>query len=124
MGFRDDDADDVDVDVGVNNNNDDDDDHDDDDDDNDIDDDDDDDDDGDDDDEISTTEGVNSRHPSAQMDNTKNLKKHWPCAVKTHFPGQHTLPGRKYMNIDTFQFSDTHIIVTQVYNKCVIHRYI
>ena len=51
----------------------------------------------DDDDEMSRHEGVNFRHPSAQMDDTENLTKHWPCAVKTHFPGQHIRPGRIYM---------------------------
>ena len=28
------------------------------------------------------------------MDDIPNLIKHWPCAVKTHFPRQHTRPGR------------------------------
>ena len=36
----------------------------------------------------------NIRHPFAQLDDTGNLTKHWPCAVKTHFPGQHIRPGR------------------------------
>ena len=30
----------------------------------------------------------NSRHPSGEMDDIPNLRKHWPCAVKTH-----TTPG-------------------------------
>ena len=34
------------------------------------------------------------RHPFAQTNDTGNLTKHWPCAVKTHFPGQHIRPGR------------------------------
>ena len=38
--------------------------------------------------------GTQSRHPSGEMDDIPNLIKHWPCAVKTHFPGQHTRPGR------------------------------
>ena len=45
-------------------------------------------------DEMNGNQGVNVRHPSAQMDDTENLTKHWPCAVKTHFPGQHIRPGR------------------------------
>ena len=52
------------------------------------------DDDDDDDDEISRNEEIDFRHPSAQMDDTENLTKHWPCAVKTHFPWQHIRPGR------------------------------
>ena len=32
------------------------------------------------------------------MDDTENLTKHWPCAVKTHFPGQHTSAGRMVTN--------------------------
>ena len=28
------------------------------------------------------------------MADIPNLIKHWPCAVKTHFPGQHTRHGR------------------------------
>ena len=43
----------------------------------------------------SWNEGKN-RHPFAQTDDTGNLTKHWPCAVKTHFPGQHIRPGRIY----------------------------
>ena len=41
--------------------------------------------------------GNKFRHPSGEMDDVPNLIKHWPCAVKTHFPEQHTRPGR--MNI-------------------------
>ena len=52
---------------------------------------DDDDDDGDDDDE--EEEEGNSRQP-LELDDIPNLTRHWPCAVKTHFPGQHTRPGR------------------------------
>ena len=36
-----------------------------------------------------------NRHPFAQTNDTGNLTKHWPCAVKTHFPGQHIRPGRR-----------------------------
>ena len=57
---------------------------------------DDDDDDDDDDDEMSRNEEIDVRHPSAQMDDTENLAKHWPCAVKMHFPGQHIRPSRIY----------------------------
>ena len=51
--------------------------------------------------EVSRNEEVNFRHPSAQMDDTENLTNHWPCAVKTCFPGQHIRPGRinKYIYI-------------------------
>ena len=52
------------------------------------------DDDDDDDDEISRNEGVFFCHPSAHMDDTENLTRHCPCAVKTHSPGQHIRPGR------------------------------
>ena len=47
-------------------------------------------DDDDDDDEMRET----IRHPFAQTDDMGNLTKHWPYAVKTHFPGQHIRPGR------------------------------
>ena len=40
-----------------------------------------------------------NRHPFAQTNDTGNLTKHWPCAVKTHFPGQHIRPGRVYIYI-------------------------
>ena len=38
--------------------------------------------------------GNKSRHPFGEMDGIPNLIKHRPCAVKTHFAGQHTRPGR------------------------------
>ena len=46
---------------------------------------------------MSGHEEVNFRHPSAQMDDTENLTKHWPCEVKVHFPRQHIRPGRIHM---------------------------
>ena len=37
--------------------------------------------------------GTQSRHPSGEMDDIPNLIKHWPCAVKTHFPGRTPVLG-------------------------------
>jgi hypothetical protein len=38
-----------------------------------------------------------SRHPFGHPDDSPNCIKHWPCAVKTHFLGQHLRPGRSYI---------------------------
>ena len=35
--------------------------------------------------------GKKSRHPLGQSDDIPKCIKHWLCAVKTHFPGQHPL---------------------------------
>ena len=43
---------------------------------------------------MTKNEGETFRHPFGQTDDMENLTKHWPCAVKTHFPGQHTRSGR------------------------------
>ena len=51
-------------------------------------------DDHDDDDDDDVDEMRENRHPLAQTNDTGNLAKHWPCAIKTHFPGQHIRPGR------------------------------
>ena len=43
------------------------------------------------------------------MEDIPNLIKHWPCAVKTHFPGQQTLffPSLYiYISIYIYMFSD------------------
>ena len=32
---------------------------------------------------MSRNDGVNFRHPFAQMDETENLTKHWPCVVSS-----------------------------------------
>ena len=45
-------------------------------------------DDDDDDDDDDVDEMRKKRHPFAQTNDTGNLTKHWPCAVKTHLPGQ------------------------------------
>jgi len=42
----------------------------------------------DDDDDDNVDEMRKKRHPFAQTNDTGNLTKHWPCAVKTHLPGQ------------------------------------
>ena len=46
--------------------------------------------------------GNKSRHPSGEMDDILNLIKHWLCPVKTHFPRQHTPPGRSITSITSF----------------------
>ena len=54
-------------------------------------------------DDMGGNEGVNFRHPSAQIDDTENLTKHWPCPVKRHFPGQHIRPGRICICISKYE---------------------
>ena len=39
--------------------------------------------------------GNKSRQPSCHFTDIPTCKKHWPCAVKIHFAGQQTRPGRK-----------------------------
>ena len=48
---------------------------------------------------MATDEGEHFRHPFGQTDDMENLTKHWPCAVKTHFPGQQTRSGRIHIYI-------------------------
>ena len=48
----------------------------------------------------------------AQMDDTENLRKHWPCAVKTNFPGQHIRPGSIYIYIYIYIYSFFYHIIT------------
>ena len=59
--------------------------------------------------------GNTSRHPSGEMDDITNLIKHGPCAVKTHFPRQHTRPGRVYLyiyiNIYIYIYTHTHVYI-------------
>ena len=57
------------------------------------------------------------RHPFAQTNDTGNLTKHWPCAVKTHFPGQHIRPGR------IFIFVYIHIICIYILYVNIIYIY-
>ena len=49
--------------------------------------------------------GNKSRHPFGEMDDIPNLIKHWPFAVKTHFPGQHTSPGRIFIYVSMYVFT-------------------
>ena len=72
-------------------------------------------------DEMSRNEGVIFRHPSAQMDDTENLTKHWPCAVKTHFPGQHIRPGRIYIYIYIYTYT---YVYTYIYTYTYVYTYI
>ena len=47
---------------------------------------------------------------------TSRFFSHWPCAFKTHFPGQHTRPGRIYIYI--------HNIIYNPYgSKHLLRRY-
>ena len=48
------------------------------------------------------------RHPFGQMDDMKNLTKHWPCAVITHIPGQHTV-------LAVYSIHNTNICYIKVY---------
>ena len=58
-----------------------------------------------------------NRHPFAQTNDTGNLTKHWPCAVKTHFPGQHIRPGCIY--IYTYIFICIYIYIYIIYPEYI-----
>ena len=77
-----------------------------------------DDDDDDDDDVDDEMREKKNRHPFAQMNDMGNLTKHWPCAVKTHFPGQHIRPGR--INIYIYRI----VLYTIIVYTYIILRYV
>ena len=57
-----------------------------------------------------------NRHPFAQTNDTGNLTKHWPCAVKTHFPGQHIRPGCIYIYIYIYIYMYIYIYhISRIY---------
>ena len=58
--------------------------------------------------------GNKSRHPFGEMDDIPNLIKHWPCAVKMNFPGQHTRPGR---NISTNIVGKRYTLFYHIYDS-------
>jgi len=70
---------------------------------------------GGDDDEEEEEEGK-SRHPFGHPDDIPNCIKHWPCAVKTHFLGQHLRPGRSYIYIYIYIYNIYNIYIYYITN--------
>ena len=64
---------------------------------------------------------IDFRHPSAQMDDTQNLTKHSPCAVKAHFPGQHLRHGSIYIYIYIYIYICKYIYIKSKYNYYRTH---
>ena len=65
--------------------------------------------------------GNKSRQPSCKLADIPKCIEDWPCAVKTHFPGQHIRPGRVYIYIYTCHDIYTWYRMTQ---KSYMHTYI
>ena len=51
--------------------------------------------------------GNKSHQPSCKLPDIPKCIKHWPCGAKTHFPGQHTHPGRNVLHYDAMVMTMT-----------------
>ena len=67
--------------------------------------------------------GNKSRQPSCKLADIPKCIEDWPCAVKTHFPGQHTRPGPNYLdiNLNMYIFIDLYIYIYIIWIYIYIH---